>query len=681
MSDVATHDRGGAPGRGRLAFQLEAEAPGSKARAGRFRTLHNEVLTPLFMPVGTQATVKGLMADELLAMGSQILLANTYHLLLRPGPEVFEALGGIQKFMSWPRSVLTDSGGYQIFSLPNARRLAEDGAEFTSYVDGQKILLTPERSIATQRAIGSDIMMVLDECVPSTSAHAEARRALELTHRWAKRSLAARGDSPQALFGIVQGACFEDLRRESAEVLRELPFDGLAIGGLAVGESKAEREHFTGFTTDFLPKDRPRYLMGVGTPIDLLEAVHRGVDMFDCILPTAHAQHGTAYTHRGTVKLRRTAYRLSREPIDPDCACHSCRTYSRAYVHHLFKVGEGLGWRLIARHNIHFYHELMREVRARILDGTFAAYHGRKRNELVQGDTEPETHVPRDAGKPLKIGNFSLKRQDNGGAHIRQESSGEVMHPAGAPDVEARQLYVDQAGLAKRVGVLSATPLVIWDVGLGAAHNAMAAVTALEAAAVTGAVRRPVLLLSFENDLDALRLALVHIAEFSHLKHAGPVALLRDGVWSSRKAPLTWRLAPGDFREELAKHAAPDLIWFDPFSAKTAGPLWTVASFSRILTHCGAAETTLHTYSASTAVRATMLAAGWHVLAAPGASGRDGSTIAAASAAAMRHVDGTPLDRAWLGKWERSSARYPEALDQADHEAFAATVRAHPQFA
>lgn len=663
----------------RLNFKIEAEAPGSKARAGRFTTLHNEVLTPLFMPVGTQATVKGLMADELLAMGSQVLLANTYHLLLRPGPEVFKALGGIQKFMSWPRSVLTDSGGYQIFSLPNARRMNEDGAAFTSYVDGQKILLTPERSIATQKAIGSDIMMVLDECVPSTSPHAEARRALDLTHRWAQRSLTARGDSPQAVFGIVQGACFEDLRRESAEFLQTLPFDGLAIGGLAVGESKAEREHFTDITTNFMPRLLPRYLMGVGTPIDLLEAVHRGVDMFDCILPTAHAQHGTAYTHTGTVKLRRTAYRMDPAPIDPACGCYACKTFSRAYIHHLFKANEGLGWRLIARHNIHFYHELMREMRAQIVAGTFASYHAVKRLSLVASDTDPETHTPRIAKKPQILGNFSIKVRDDGRARIRQESSGEIMHPAGAPDDEARQLYVEQASLLRRLDEATDRPLVIWDVGLGAAHNAMAAIHVLESNAPLA--RRSIELVSFENDLDALRLALLHISQFKHLHHAGPQALLRNGAWRSRKIDLAWRLAHGDFQITHAGHAAPDIIWFDPFSAKADGPLWTVASFAQILTACRQTQATLHTYSTSTAVRATMLAAGWFVMAAPGAGAREESTIAATSAAAMRLVDAKPLDTHWLTKWERSSARFPTTLSAQERDVFSSNLRSHPMFA
>src|SRR5688572_24217376 len=334
----------------RLNFTLEREATGSRARAARFTTLHGPVQTPIFMPVGTQATVKGQTIHTLKAAGSNVLLANTYHLLLRPGPELFKKVGGIHKFMNWDRPVLTDSGGFQIFSLPGSRKMNEEGATFQSYVDGDTYLLSPETSIGMQKAIGSDIMMVLDQCIPSTAGHAEALAAMELTHRWAKRSLEARGDSPQALFAIVQGACFQDLRRESAKVLSELPFDGFAIGGLAVGETMDQRQDFTQWTASLLPRDLPRYLMGVGTPIDILEAVHRGVDMFDCILPSQVAQRGTAYTSEGRLQLRRETYRLSEDPLDSACDCSTCRRYSRAYLHHLYKTGEVLGWHLMSFH-------------------------------------------------------------------------------------------------------------------------------------------------------------------------------------------------------------------------------------------------------------------------------------------------------------------------------------------
>ncbi len=391
----------------RLNFQLQAEASGSKARAARFNTLHNEVLTPLFMPVGTQATVRGMDVEELETLGSQILLANTYHLLLRPGPEVFKQIGGIHKFMQWPRSVLTDSGGFQIFSLPNSRRMTEDGASFKSYIDGRDIMLSPEISINMQRAIGSDIMMVLDECVPSTCDHAYAERAMHLTHRWALRSLKAREDSPSSMFAIIQGAVFEDLRRQSADFLTQHPFDGFAIGGLAVGESKDEREHFTDYATELMPKHLPRYLMGVGKPIDLLEAVHRGVDMFDCIMPTSHAQHGAAFTYTGVRRLTRSVYKFIEEPIEPGCACLTCQKFSKAYIHHLMKAGEGLGWRLIARHNIHFYHDLMRSMRAHILADTFMPFYRKMRDDLVLMDPDfPAVHP-----KPTKTKKKAKKQR------------------------------------------------------------------------------------------------------------------------------------------------------------------------------------------------------------------------------------------------------------------------------
>ncbi|HEX8680467.1 MAG TPA: tRNA guanosine(34) transglycosylase Tgt, partial [Chthoniobacterales bacterium] len=372
----------------RLQFRLDGVASGSRARATTFRTLQNEVQTPVFMPVGTQATVKAQLTRTLEEAGSQILLANTYHLLLRPGAEVFRRLGGIHKFMSWERSVLTDSGGFQIFSLPHSRSMSEEGAIFQSYLDGRTILLSPDVSIETQKAIGSDIMMALDHCIASTADEASARAAMAITHRWAARSLAARADSPQAMFGIVQGALFKELRRESAAVLSGMAFDGYAIGGLAVGEGKDEREDTCEFTTALLPNEKPRYLMGVGTPLDILEAVHRGVDMFDCIIPTQVAQRGGAFTSKGFLQLRRGVYKFSAEPLDPECNCPTCSRYSRAYLHHLTKTGETLGWQLIGQHNFHFYHQLMREMRESILADRFLELYRAKREFLDQVDPD-----------------------------------------------------------------------------------------------------------------------------------------------------------------------------------------------------------------------------------------------------------------------------------------------------
>lgn len=359
-----------------LKFELQAQDPQSRARAARITLPRGVVQTPVFMPVGTFATVKTLAAHDMEALGAQIMLGNTYHLLMRPGAEVFRRMGGIHGLMNWKKPVLTDSGGYQIFCLPNSRTITEDGAVFRSYTDGAKILLSPETSIGMQEAINSDIMMVLDECVPSTSPESELKRAMALTHRWALRSLAARTKpDTQALFAIIQGGTDADLRKQSADFLTQHPFDGFAIGGLAVGESKAEREDMTELVTELMPHDRPRYLMGVGTPIDLLEAIRRGVDMFDCIIPTKHAQQGVAFTSRGKISTYRAVYKFRDEPLDPACDCHTCVNYSMAYIHHLSKCQEPLGWRLLAQHNVRYYVNLMAAARQAILEGRYMEFY------------------------------------------------------------------------------------------------------------------------------------------------------------------------------------------------------------------------------------------------------------------------------------------------------------------
>ncbi len=338
------------------------------------QTAHGVVQTPTFMAVGTRATVTGLTPRDLTEVDTQVVLANTYHLLLRPGPDLFRRVGGIHAFMGWHGPVLTDSGGYQIFSLSEDRTINEKGARFKSYIDQRSHLLSPEASIEMQTAIGSDIMMVLDVCVDSTSDEAVTRAAMERTHRWALRSLAARTNPTQALFAIVQGGVFPDLRRESAAFLTEQPFDGFAIGGLAVGEPRAQREAMTHLAVDLLPPDRPRYLMGVGTPPDLLEAMLAGVDMFDCVLPTHLAWQGTAFTSTGRVRTTRGAYANVDRPLDEACGCSTCATFSRSYLHHLFKCGEPLGQRLLCIHNLHHYHALMTQARAAIEAGSFAQF-------------------------------------------------------------------------------------------------------------------------------------------------------------------------------------------------------------------------------------------------------------------------------------------------------------------
>lgn len=357
-----------------LQFHIQAEDPGSRARRGVFVTPHGRVDTPAFMTVGTRASVTGLTPADLVEVGTQVVLGNTYHLLLRPGVELFERVGGIHRFMGWDGPMLTDSGGYQIFSLSEDRVISEKGARFRSYTDRRMHMLSPEKSIAVQTAIGADIMMVLDVCVDARSDLETTRAAMERTHRWALRSLAARRDTPQALFAIMQGGIFPELRRASAAFLTAHPFDGFAIGGLAVGDTRAEREEVTHMAAELLPADRPRYLMGVGTPPDLLQAMLAGVDMFDCILPTNLGWQGTAFTSTGRVKLTRGFNAGEDRPLDAECGCATCRRWTRAYIHHLFRCGEALGPRLLAMHNLHHYNALMAESRAAIAAGRFAAY-------------------------------------------------------------------------------------------------------------------------------------------------------------------------------------------------------------------------------------------------------------------------------------------------------------------
>jgi queuine tRNA-ribosyltransferase len=323
------------------------------------------------MPVATLGALRHVDLSVAEELDYQVLLTNTYHLLIRPGHQHFSDTGGLHSFMRWPHSLLTDSGGFQLFSLSKQIRISEEGASFRSYTDGRKMLLSPESSIAMQRAIGSDIMMVLDHCIPSTSSEAELRQALELTTRWASRSLEARGDSRQALFGIVQGGCSRLLREESAQQITALPFDGFALGGLAVGEPRAEREATIEHAALLLPDSKPRYVMGIGTPIDLLEAVRRGADMFDCIMPTALATQGVGFTPLGKVDLRRGVYRSLDIPLDRSCECRTCRRFSRAYLHHLVKSKEPVACQHISIHNLTFYRNLMRRMRAAIIGNTF----------------------------------------------------------------------------------------------------------------------------------------------------------------------------------------------------------------------------------------------------------------------------------------------------------------------
>ena len=519
----------------RLDFTLEATAPGSRARAARFRTRHNEVLTPTFMPVGTHAAVRAQRREDLLESGVQVMLANTYHLLLRPGVEIFEKFGGIHGFMNWPRSVLTDSGGFQIFSQPGRRTLCEDYAEFRSYTDQSLVRLSPERSIATQKSIGADIMMVLDQCVPSTVEHSVARAAMELTHRWAQRSLDARGDSPQALFGIVQGARFMDLRVESARAITELPFDGYAIGGLAVGESTAEREDCTATVSELLPADKPRYLMGVGTTRDLLEAVHRGVDMFDCILPTALAKQGVAFTSIGRRDLRRAAYRGMEGPIDPACACHTCKTYSIAYLLHLHRVSEPQGWQLLGAHNIHFYLTAdAYHAAATSSHGTWLEFYRTQRDILDARDSYGKPRTARHQGTtPRGEDERAVAMKSCCGTTLDGFAisvSGEIMHSVNEPAAEARSLYVEQSRLVERLfagGRCDApveAPLIVWGRRLGRGRECdgrdrrgARALSRRSQTVVAGELR--------ERSSTRSSLPWITYDGFKHLRHPGPRSL------------------------------------------------------------------------------------------------------------------------------------------------------------
>ncbi len=334
------------------------------------------------MAVGTRASVTGHEPADLAELKVQVVLGNTYHLMLRPGPEFFVRHGGIHRFMGWSGPVLTDSGGYQIFSLSQQRTITERGARFRSYVDQRMHMLTPERSIEIQTAIGSDIMMVLDECIDSRSDESATRAAMERTHRWALRSLAARTPGQGALFAIVQGGVVPALRKESADFLTQHPFDGFAIGGLAVGDTRAQREDITAAAAGYLPAERPRYLMGVGTPPDLLLAISAGVDMFDCVLPTNFAWQGTAFTSTGRIKITRSEYAEADAPLDAACPCRTCRTFSRAYLHHLFKCREPLAPHVLSFHNLFHYHALMAEARAAITAGTYATFARDKLREI-----------------------------------------------------------------------------------------------------------------------------------------------------------------------------------------------------------------------------------------------------------------------------------------------------------
>jgi queuine tRNA-ribosyltransferase len=355
-----------------MTFELDKTS--GKARRGRLRFPRGVVETPAFMPVGTYGTVKGMTPKDVEEIGAHIILGNTFHLMLRPGTEVIKKHGDLHDFMQWNGPILTDSGGFQVFSLGKLRKITEEGVTFKSPINGGKVYLDPETSMQVQRDLGSDIVMIFDECTPYPATPDQARKSMELSLRWAKRSKDAHGDNPSALFGIVQGGMYEGLRSESLKGLEEIDFDGYAIGGLSVGEPKEDMLRILNYLTPEMPQNKPRYLMGVGTPSDLVEAVRRGIDMFDCVMPTRNARNGHLFTFQGVIKLRNAKFREDTGPLDPTCDCYTCRNFSRSYLHHLDKCNEMLGAQLNTIHNLRHYQLLMSKMREALSEDRFDAF-------------------------------------------------------------------------------------------------------------------------------------------------------------------------------------------------------------------------------------------------------------------------------------------------------------------
>jgi queuine tRNA-ribosyltransferase len=371
-------------------FRFELKATDGSARTGAITTPRGVIRTPAFMPVGTAATVKGMMPDSVAATGADILLGNTYHLMLRPSAERIDRLGGLHRFMNWDKPILTDSGGFQVMSLAALRKLTEEGVTFKSHIDGSRHHLSPERSMEIQRLLGSDIVMCFDECPALPADDAEVARAMRLSMRWAQRSRDAFGDRPgHALFGIQQGGVTQHLRAESAEALRAIGFDGYAVGGLAVGEGQEAMFGVLDYAPDMLPADKPRYLMGVGKPDDIVGAVKRGIDMMDCVLPSRSGRTGQAFTRHGVVNIKNARHQDDPRPLDEACTCPACRGYSRAYLHHVFRAGEMISGMLLTWHNLHYYQELMQGMRDAIAAGRFAAFEADFHAQRSEGDIPP----------------------------------------------------------------------------------------------------------------------------------------------------------------------------------------------------------------------------------------------------------------------------------------------------
>ncbi len=376
-------------------FEIITKDPSSQARLGKIETAHGSFTTPAFLPVGTQGTIKSLTPEELLEVGVEAILGNTYHLYLRPGHETIERLGGLHKFTHWEKPILTDSGGYQVYSLGGLRKISEEGVTFQSHLDGSVHLLTPEKVIEIQRKLGSDIAMVLDECVSYPSSYEYVKASTSLTTRWAKSSLRLRRDDDPALFGIVQGGMYRDLREESAQALVQMDFQGYAIGGLSVGEPKSMMLDILGWTIPFLPKSSPHYLMGVGTPEDILDAVMLGVDFFDCVLPTRNARNGTLFTPQGKMSIKQAQFAEDERPVDETCPCYTCRHYSRAYLRHLYLANEILSSRLNSIHNLSYYMNFMKEIQEAIRENRlidfYQAHHSNSNGLEIENATRSLT--------------------------------------------------------------------------------------------------------------------------------------------------------------------------------------------------------------------------------------------------------------------------------------------------
>ena len=371
-------------------FSYSLSAANGKARCGIISTPRGEIRTPAFMPVGTAATVKAMLPESVRSTGADVLLGNTYHLMLRPTAERISDLGGLHKFMNWERPILTDSGGFQVMSLAELRKLNEEGVTFKSHIDGSRHVLSPERSMEIQKLLGSDIVMCFDECPALPAPYERISESMQLSMRWAKRSRDAFGDRPgYGLFGIQQGGLEHDLRAKSAEILQSIEFDGYAIGGLAVGEGQEAMFQVLDFAPDMLPDDKPRYLMGVGKPSDIVGAVKRGIDMMDCVLPSRSGRTGQAFTHRGVVNIKNARHQNDPRPLDPSCQCPACKNYSRAYLHHVFKSQEIISSMLLTWHNLHYYQDLMERMRSAILNNSFAEFELEFHKNLGLGDLEP----------------------------------------------------------------------------------------------------------------------------------------------------------------------------------------------------------------------------------------------------------------------------------------------------